>query len=73
VAARPLAVAMMAMSFGLALERLVQPEVVDAQLGVRVIELVLDDISKGANDGGAKKATADRRGRAAARPRAGRA
>ncbi len=73
VAARPLTVAMMAMSVGLALERLVQPEVVDAQLGVRVMELVLDDISRGANDGAATKATEDRRGRAAARPRAGRA
>jgi AcrR family transcriptional regulator len=73
VAARPLAVAMMAMSTGLALEGLVQPEVVDARLGVRVVELVLDDITRGTNDDQAKQATANRRGRAAARSRAGRA
>jgi AcrR family transcriptional regulator len=72
VKARPLAVAMMAMSVGLALERLVQPEVVDDQLGVRVVELVLDDLLKGANDDGANRAAAARRRRAAPRARAGR-
>jgi AcrR family transcriptional regulator len=70
---RPLAVAMMAMSNGLALERLVQPEVVDDQLGVRISELVLDDLLKGANDGEADRAAAGRRPRAAQRARAGRA
>jgi AcrR family transcriptional regulator len=73
VAARPLAVAMMAMSLGLALERLVQPDVVDDRLGVRVTELVLDDILKGADDGGADRTAEAHRARAEARPRAGRA
>lgn len=73
VEARPLTVAMMAMSVGLALERLVQPEVVDDQLGTRVMELVLDDLVKGANDRAADPATDGHRRRAAARPRAARA
>jgi AcrR family transcriptional regulator len=58
--ARPLAVGMMAMSIGLALERLVQPEVVDDQLGVRISQLVLDDLVKG----GARRAPRPRAGRA---------
>jgi AcrR family transcriptional regulator len=70
-APRPLAVAMMAMSSGLALERLVQPEVVDDQLGVRISELVLDDLMKGANDGEANRAAAGGGPRAAQRARAG--
>jgi AcrR family transcriptional regulator len=70
-ASRPLAVAMMAMSSGLALERLVQPEVVDDQLGVRISELVLDDLMKGANDGEANRAAAGGGPRAAQRARAG--
>jgi AcrR family transcriptional regulator len=68
VQARSLAAALIAMSVGLALERLVQPEVVDAQLGARVVNLVLDDLVKGADGEGA---TEGGRGRAAARPRAG--
>ena len=68
VAARPAAAAMLAMGFGLALERLVQPEVVDGQLGARVVNLVLDDLLKGADGEGA---TEGGRGRAAARPRTG--
>ena len=65
---RSLAAALMAMSVGLALERLVQPEVVDGQLGARVVNLVLDDLVKGADGEGA---THGGSGRAAARPRAG--
>src|SRR5262245_40022759 len=65
---RPPAAALLAMAVGLALERLVQPEVVDGQLGARVVNLVLDDLMKGA-DGA--RAAEDGRGRAAARPRAG--
>jgi AcrR family transcriptional regulator len=65
---RSLAAALMAMSVGLALERLVQPEVVDGRLGARVVNLVLDDLMKGADGEGA---TEGARGRAAARPRAG--
>jgi AcrR family transcriptional regulator len=70
---RPLAVAMMAMTLGLALERLVQPEVVDDQLGVRISQLVLDDLVKGANHDGANRAADGHRARRAPRPRAGRA
>jgi AcrR family transcriptional regulator len=65
---RSLAAALIAMSVGLALERLVQPEVVDGRLGARVVNLVLDDLVKGADGEGA---TEGGRGRAAARPRAG--
>ena len=68
VKARSLAAALMAMSVGLALERLVQPEVVDGQLGARVVNLVLDDLVKGADGEGAIEGG---RGRATARPRAG--
>jgi AcrR family transcriptional regulator len=71
--ARPLAVGMMAMSIGLALERLVQPEVVDDQLGVRISQLVLDDLVKGANDDVANRAADGHRARRAPRRRAGRA
>jgi AcrR family transcriptional regulator len=72
VGAQPAAAAMLAMSFGLALERLVQPDVVDDQLGVRVTELVLDDLVKGASDGGTDRTAAGGGPRAAARARAGR-
>jgi AcrR family transcriptional regulator len=73
VAARPLNVAMTAMALGLALERLVQPEVVDGQLGARVAELVLDDMLKGADDGGPNRTAEGRRARAKARARTGQA
>ena len=65
VKSRSLAAALMAMSVGLALERLVQPEVVDGQLGARVVNLVLDDPVKGADGEGAIEGG---RGRATARP-----
>jgi AcrR family transcriptional regulator len=45
-AALPLAVASGAMQIGLALERLTQPEVVDAALGARMGRLLLDEIER---------------------------
>jgi AcrR family transcriptional regulator len=68
-----ISVAVQAMSVGLALERLVQPEVVDADLGARMVGLMLDDLMKGADDVGADGATGRRRKGTAPRPRAGRA
>jgi AcrR family transcriptional regulator len=65
--------AIQAMSVGLALERLVQPDVVDANLGARMVRLMLDDLMKGADDVGADEATDGRRKGAAPRARAGRA
>jgi AcrR family transcriptional regulator len=44
VDARELAVAMMAMDIGLALERFVQPDVVDRTLGLRMSRIVLDAV-----------------------------
>jgi AcrR family transcriptional regulator len=70
---RQLNLAMMAMSLGLTLERLIRPDVVDADLGTRMARLVLDELVRGADDVGANQATDGRRKRAAARPRAGRA
>jgi AcrR family transcriptional regulator len=65
--------AIQAMSVGLALERLVQPDVVDANLGARMVRLMLDDLMKGADDVGADEATDGRGTGAAPRARAGRA
>jgi AcrR family transcriptional regulator len=65
--------AIQAMSVGLALERLVQPDVVDANLGARMVRLMLDDLMKGAHDVGADEANDGRRKGAAPRARAGRA
>jgi AcrR family transcriptional regulator len=70
---RQVHLAMTAMSLGLTLERLVRPEAVDGDLGTRMTRLVLDELVKGANDGGADRAAEGHRGRAATRPRAGRA
>jgi AcrR family transcriptional regulator len=70
---RQVHLAMTAMSLGLTLERLVRPEAVDGDLGTRMARLVLDDLVKGANDGGADRAAEGHRGRAATRSRAGRA
>ena len=70
---RQLNLAMMAMSLGLTLERLIRPDVVDADLGTRMARLVLDELVRGADDVGANEATDGRRQRTAARPRAGRA
>jgi hypothetical protein len=39
-------VAMMAMDIGLALERFVQPDVVDRTLGLRVSRIVLDAVNR---------------------------
>ena len=52
--ARKLIVALYSMQLGLSLERLIRPEVVDAQLGVRMGRLFLDDLerSPGARTGG---------------------
>jgi AcrR family transcriptional regulator len=47
VDARRLTVAMGAMQFGLSLERLTQPEVVDVTLGARMSRLVLEDLERG--------------------------
>ncbi|HEX6620674.1 MAG TPA: TetR family transcriptional regulator C-terminal domain-containing protein, partial [Solirubrobacteraceae bacterium] len=66
-------VAFQAMAVGLALERLVQPDVVDADLGVRRAGLMLDDLLKGADDVGADGTAGGRRAGAAPRARAGRA
>jgi AcrR family transcriptional regulator len=65
--------AVQALSVGLALERLVAPDVVDADLGARMVGLMLDDLLKGADDVGANEETGRRREGAAPRPRAGRA
>jgi AcrR family transcriptional regulator len=46
VDARELAVAMMAMDIGLALERFVQPDVVDRTLGLRMSRIVLDAVNR---------------------------
>ena len=46
-AALRLAVASGAMQIGLALERLTQPEVVDKALGVRMAQLLLEEIERG--------------------------
>jgi AcrR family transcriptional regulator len=47
VEARSLNVAMNAMVLGLSLERLTQPDVVDAGLGARMVRLVLEDLERG--------------------------
>jgi AcrR family transcriptional regulator len=47
VGARSLNVAMNAMVLGLSLERLTQPDVVDARLGARMVRLVLEDLERG--------------------------
>jgi AcrR family transcriptional regulator len=70
---RQVHLAMSAMSLGLTLERLIRPDVVDADLGPRIARLVLDELVKGADDEGAKRTTDDHRHGAAPRPRAGRA
>ena len=51
VEARRLTMAMNAMQFGLSLERLTQPEVVDVTLGARMVRLVFEDLERG---GGAR-------------------
>jgi AcrR family transcriptional regulator len=71
--ARQVHLAMMAMSLGLTLERLIRPDVVDADLGTRMALLVLRELVRGADDVGSNQATDGRRTGAAARPRAGRA
>jgi AcrR family transcriptional regulator len=71
--ARQVNLAMMSMSLGLTLERLIRPDVVDADLGPRMARLVLDELVRGADDVGADAAADGRRQGAAARPRAGRA
>jgi hypothetical protein len=38
---------MNAMQFGLSLERLTQPEVVDVTLGARMVRLVFEDLERG--------------------------
>ena len=47
VEARSLNVAMNAMVLGLSLERLTQPDVVDAGLGARMVRLVVEDLERG--------------------------
>ena len=71
--ARQVHLAMSAMSLGLTLERLIRPDVVDADLGPRIARLVLDELVRGADDEGAKRTTDDHRRGAAPRARAGRA
>jgi AcrR family transcriptional regulator len=70
---RQVHLAMTAMSLGLTLERLIRPDVVDADLGTRIARLVLDELVRGADDVGADRKADRRREGAAARPRAGRA
>jgi AcrR family transcriptional regulator len=70
---RDINLAMMSMSLGLTLERLIRPDVVDSDLGTRITRLVLDELVRGADDVRANQATDGRRQSAAARPRAGRA
>jgi AcrR family transcriptional regulator len=70
---RQVHLAMMAMSLGLTLERLIRPDAVDADLGTRMARLVLDELVRGADDVGADRANDGGRQGAAARPRAGRA
>jgi hypothetical protein len=65
--------AMASMSLGLTLERLIRPDVVDADTGARISRLVLDQLVEGAGDVGADRTTGRRREGAAARSRAGRA
>jgi AcrR family transcriptional regulator len=65
--------AMMGMALGLTLERLIRPDVVDADLGTRMALLVLNELVRGADDVGADEATDGRRKGAAPRARAGRA
>ena len=65
--------AMACMSMGLTLERLVRPDVVEADTGARISRLVLDQLVKGAGDVGADRTTDGRRKSAAARARASRA
>jgi AcrR family transcriptional regulator len=65
--------AMASMSLGLTLERLIRPDVVDADTGTRIARLVLDVLVKETDDGGFNQATDGRREGAAARPRAGQA
>jgi AcrR family transcriptional regulator len=65
--------ALACMSMGLALERLIRPDVVDADTGTRISRLVLDELVKGAGDVGADRTTDGRRKGAAARSRTGRA
>jgi AcrR family transcriptional regulator len=71
--ARQVNLAMMSMSLGLTLERLIRPDVVDADLGPRMARLVLDELVRGADDVGANAADHRRRQGAQARARAGRA
>jgi AcrR family transcriptional regulator len=47
VGARSLNVAMNAMVLGLLLERLTQPDVVEVELGARMVRLVLEDLERG--------------------------
>jgi AcrR family transcriptional regulator len=65
--------AMACMSMGLTLERLIRPDVVEADTGARISRLVLDQLVKGAGDVGADGTTDGRRKSAAARARTGRA
>jgi AcrR family transcriptional regulator len=71
--ARQVHLAMTSMSLGLTLERLIRPDVVEADLGPRIARLVLDELVRGADDVGANAAADGRRTGAQARARAGRA
>jgi AcrR family transcriptional regulator len=70
---RQVHLAMTAMTLGLTLERLVRPQVVDADIATRIARLVLDHLVRGADDAGEDGATDRHRTGAAPRPRAGRA
>jgi AcrR family transcriptional regulator len=65
--------AMGCMSMGLTLERLIRPDVVDADTGARISRLVLDELVKGAGDVGTDRTTDGRRKGTATGSRAGRA
>jgi AcrR family transcriptional regulator len=75
LAVEPLQVhlAVMAMTLGLTLERLIDPAAVDRDLGVRIAGRMLDDLTRGADDVGAPGSDGDRRAGGAPRARAGRA
>jgi hypothetical protein len=65
--------AVASMSLGLTLERLLRPDVVDADTGTRIARVVLGELVKGADDVGAHQPDGDRGAGAAPRARAGRA
>jgi AcrR family transcriptional regulator len=65
--------AVMAMTFGLTLERLIDPDAVDGDLGTRIAGRILDDVMRGADDVGADRQDGHRRAGPAPRARPGRA